>query len=281
MSPHPVAGRETTRGEGVTGLGRFALARRTSTICSSMNLITAAWPDVPGFDTAFSHSLVEAVGDGQLGDTLRLHRTGPIVAFGRRDVVSPGYRQALRATIARGFQPVERLAGGRAAVFHEETLAFSWATPASEPRADVEFRFRHISRILAEAIRSLGVDARVGEVPGEYCPGAFSINARGKEKIMGVGQRLIRGAAHVGGVIVVDGADRIRDVLMPVYDALDIEWDPTTSGSIAREVGSVGLSAVHDAVVQRFELEGSLTPIRPPDPLVTRAAAMVPTHLPR
>ena len=37
---------------------------------------------------------------------------------------------------------------------------------------------------------------------------------------MGVGQRLVRGAAHVGGVVVVDQGDRIRDVLLPVYDAL-------------------------------------------------------------
>ena len=32
-----------------------------------MNLITASWPDVAGFDTAFSHALVQAVAAGELG----------------------------------------------------------------------------------------------------------------------------------------------------------------------------------------------------------------------
>ena len=131
-----------------------------------------------------------------------------------------------------------------------------------------------------EALRSLGVDARVGEVPGEYCPGAFSINARGREKVVGVGQRLIRGAAHVGGVIVVDGAGRVRDALMPVYDALDIDWDPATSGSVAREVGPIDLQTVRGAVVDRFATDGTITSIDPPAIVVETASALVESHLP-
>jgi lipoate-protein ligase A len=114
---------------------------------------------------------------------------------------------------------------------------------------------------MAEAFRSLGVDARVGEVPGEYCPGAHSVNARGAVKVMGVGQRVVRRAAHVGGVIVVGGADRVRDVLVPVYEALELRWDPGTAGSLRDEVPGVTWEdagrAVEDAFSARFQLVGS------------------------
>ena len=36
-----------------------------------------------------------------------------------------------------------------------------------------------------------------GEVAGEYCPGQHSVNARGERKLMGVGQRLIRGRGRM------------------------------------------------------------------------------------
>ena len=39
-------------------------------------------------------------------------------------------------------------------------------------------RFEEVAGLIADALRALGVDARVGEVPGEYCPGAYSVNAR-------------------------------------------------------------------------------------------------------
>ena len=84
------------------------------------------------------------------------------------------------------------------------------------------------------------MDARVGEVPGEYCPGEYSVNAaRPAASSSGIGQRVIKGAAHIGGVIVVAGRERVRDVLVPVYEALGLEWDPATAGSVEDEVGPV------------------------------------------
>jgi lipoate-protein ligase A len=105
---------------------------------------------------------------------------------------------------------------------------------------------------MVEAFRDLGVDARVGEVPGEYCPGEHSVNAGGRRKLMGVGQRLIQGAAHVGGVVVVGGGDRVRDVLTPVYRDLGLEWDPTTAGSLRDEVPDLGWDAALAAIEARF-----------------------------
>jgi lipoate-protein ligase A len=209
-------------------------------------------PDNPALGTAVSRAILNRVAAGELPPTLRLHHPGPILAFSRQDRASPGFAAAVRAAREAGFEPVLRLAGGRAAVFHERTLACSWAVPDPRPAARTMERFRELAELLAAALDGLGVDARVGEVPGEYCPGAWSVNAGGRTKLVGMGQRLIAGAAHRGAVVVVGGSDRIRDVLGPVNDALGLAWDPATAGSIEDELGEVGVSQVEEAILSRL-----------------------------
>ncbi len=228
-----------------------------------IRLVTEAFAESPALDTAVSRALLQRVSSGFEPETLRLFRPGPIVAFGPQDVRAQGYRAAVQATRDEGFHAVNRLAGGRAAVFHDGTIAFAWTIPDADPRARVWERFDEIADIMAAALRSLGVDARVGEVPGEYCPGKHSVNARGAKKLMGVGQRTISRAAHVGGVLVVSGSRRIRDVLTPVYDALELEWDPEATGSVEDELGVGDFQAVKQAVLNEFAsryelIEGSL-----------------------
>jgi octanoyl-[GcvH]:protein N-octanoyltransferase len=241
-------------------------------------LVRDSFPDPPALDTGVSRATLELVSEGSLPETLRLHRPAPIVAFGPRDLVEPGALAAVAAARARGFAAVERLAGGRAAVFHEGTVAFSWAMPDPSPREGIRARFELLATIVVEALRSLGVDARVGEVPGEYCPGAHSVNARGARKLMGVGQRVVGRAAHVGGVVVVSGADRVRDVLEPVYAALGLEWDPATAGSVQDEVPGTGWETVAEAIIDRFADRFDLDEGSLPDGVLVRARELVPGH---
>ena len=182
-----------------------------------------------------------------------------MIAFGRQDVNSPGYPEAVAAARAGGFEAVERLAGGRAAVFCEQTIAFAWAGPADDVWPGTHDRFGRIAGIVERALRRLGVDARTGEIPREYCPGEYSINAGGRTKLAGIGQRLIRGAWHIGGVIVVDEGERVRDVLVPVYEALGLDWDPATAGAVANEVPG----ATWEEVAQALRAE--LPPHQPGD----------------
>lgn len=230
-----------------------------------IRLVREGFPDPPALDTAVSHALLRRVAAGLEPQTLRLHRPGPVVAFGPRDRVAPGYPAAVATARERGFAAVERLAGGRAAVFHEGTIALSWSMPDPSPREGIGRRFDRVAGILVEAFRSLGVDARVGEVPGEYCPGDHSVNAGARTKVAGVGQRVVAGAAHVGGVLVVEGSGRIRDVLVPVYAALGLPWDPATVGSLADEVPGVTWADAVAAVTDGFRAvldveEGRLSP---------------------
>jgi lipoate-protein ligase A len=154
-----------------------------------------------------------------------------------------------------------RLAGGRAAAFHEGTLALAWASPAERPVAGTRARFERLAGMVARALRGMGVDARVGEVPGEYCPGAWSVNARGAVKLAGIGQRLIAGGAHAGGVVVVSDSGLLRSALEPVYEALELDWDPATAASVEDEVAGATLDGVEAAIIaelgRHFELVDS------------------------
>jgi octanoyl-[GcvH]:protein N-octanoyltransferase len=200
------------------------------------------------------------VAAGELPATIRIHRPAREVAFGRQDVGSPGYPAALRAAEAAGFAGVERLAGGRAALFHEGTIAIARAYPDPQPPRHTYARFEEMSELVAAALASIGVDARVGEVAGEYCPGAYSVNARGTRKLVGIGQRMIRGGAHVGVVIVVSGSRLLRDTLVPVYEALGLDWDPDTAGSVSDELGrAVDRDEVADALLSQLRGRQALT----------------------
>lgn len=206
----------------------------------------------PARSTAVARAVLLRVADGELPATFRLHRPGRILAFSKQDAASPGFTDAVRAAREIGFEPVVRLAGGRAAVYHEETLALSWAVPDPRPSARTEARFHELAEMLRDALSDLGVDARIGEVPREYCPGAWSVNARGATKLVGTGQRLIAGAAHRGAVIVVGGSDLVREALVPTYEALGLDWDPATAGSVEDEVGQVTAPQVADLIVARL-----------------------------
>jgi lipoate-protein ligase A len=225
-----------------------------------LQLIEASIAGDPALDTAVSRAILERVGAGQLPATLRLGRPGAMVAFAKQDAVSGGYPEAVRAARADGFEAVLRLAGGRAAVFHEGTVALAHAVPEPDPRPGTHARFEQTAGLVAAALRRLGVDARVGEVAGEYCPGSYSVNARGVLKLAGIGQRLVRGAAHTGGVIVVEGADRVRDVLVPVYEALGLQWEPASAGAVSDERPEAGWEAVRDALVAEYAERYELVP---------------------
>ncbi len=218
----------------------------------TIRLLTESYAQRAALDTAVSRSMLRRASDGDEPETLRLYRPGAIVAFGPQDTRSPGYKDAVAIARNGGFEAVKRLAGGRAAVFHEQTIAFSWVIPDADPKRNVEERFEEIADIMARAFQELGVDARVGEVEGEYCPGKYSVNARGKTKLMGVGQRIAVKAAHVGGVVVVDGSERVRDILVPVYGALGLDWDPDTTGSVRDEAPGVSYDDVQKAILDQF-----------------------------
>ena len=226
---------------------------------TSVRLLGQPSPRGPAFGTALSAAILQRVARGERPATARLNRPGRVVTFGRRDTVSDGYAAAVEAARAGGYEAVERIAGGRAAAYNGAALNLSLATHDPSPARSTQSRFEAMAELVRETLAGLGVDARVGEVEGEYCPGAFSVNAEGRLKLAGIGQRMIKGGAHVGCVIVAADSAGLRGVLVPVYEALGLGWDPATAGSVEDVVEGVTTDqvagALRAALERRFELE--------------------------
>ena len=203
---------------------------------------------------------LEAVARGEGHGWLEWDRPKPSAAFSRRDVTSPGFVGATRAMRARGFAPFVRPVGGRLVAYHEGALVLDLLVRDSDPRAGTTARFRRVADALAVGLRRLGVDARVGGLPGEYCPGTWSVNAGGRHKLAGTGQRLAQGALLFSAVIVVADPQPLRDAMTEAYLLLGLDIDPTTVGSVSDDVPGVTLDDVEvtlgEALSEALDLEG-------------------------
>ncbi|WP_255169110.1 lipoyl protein ligase domain-containing protein [Natrononativus amylolyticus] len=166
------------------------------------------------------------------------------VAFGRRDSRLEGYDRARAAADEAGFPPVERSVGGRAVAYDgETTLAFARTEPVADFRRGTDGRYDRLTADVAAALRDLGVEPEPGEPADSFCPGAHSLSASvdgAPAKLVGIAQRVTTEAALVSGILVADNRSALAGVLEPVYDALDVPFDPTTVGSVAAAGGSAG-----------------------------------------
>jgi uncharacterized peroxidase-related enzyme len=137
---------------------------------------------------------------------------------------------------------------------------------------------RHAHRITdddLDRVRALGVDARVGPVPREFCPGEFTVNARGAVKLVGTAQRVVRHASLLAASVAVVGAERLRAVLVDVYAALELDMDPATVGAVAEDVPGVGVDDVARAVVAAY---GSVDEGRLEAATLVLASSLEPWH---
>jgi lipoate-protein ligase A len=223
-----------------------------------VDLLEGSAGDDPALDVALPHALLGLVAENRRAPVLRSYRPRPTVAFGRRDSFLPGFARAADAAGRRGYTPVVRGAGGRAAAYDEGCLVLDEISPADDAMTGIQARFVDAAELQARALRGIGVDARVGELPGEYCPGEFSVNARGKTKLIGAAQRIVRGAWLVSTVVVVDSGSRIKAVLEDVYAELGLEWDPATSGAVADEVPGVSVEDVRGAILAEYAERATL-----------------------
>ena len=228
----------------------------------------AAGHDPP--QLAAAEAIGQRVSDGREPETLRIYRPAPTVSFAPRDVRSRGYAAARTAARASAFATFERRSGGHAMAVHEQTIVVDWLIPDPAPRAHIQERFADAAALLTDALDSLGVDARLGAVAGEFCPGRYSVSARGRSKLVGLAQRLHARAACVSAVLIADGNERIRGVLLPVYRALALPWNPETVGSVAAEVGGVTVDQAEQAIVAAFARRHQLLPASP-EPDATRS----------
>ena len=173
-------------------------------------------------------------------------------SFGRRDTRLPGFPEAAAAARAAGFEPVVRATGGRAVAYTGASLVVDHVRQAPGSTGGQDDRFAEFGRRFVDLFRGFGIDARLGAVPGEYCPGAHSVNARGTEKLVGTAQRMVPGAWLFSSLVVVGDVDRLRPVLAEVYGRLGQDFDVGSVGSLSREVPGLDIDTVEAAVVDAY-----------------------------
>ena len=223
-----------------------------------MNLVTESYAENPSLDIAISKALLDRISNGEEEDTLRIYVPPKVVAFGPQDVVSRGYDSAKASAVLHGFQGTRRIVGGRAVAMTDTTIAFSIIKRSDRPRSGLIPRFIGVSNSLRAVLRNLGVDANIGKIEGEYCPGDFSVNARHMKKIIGVGQRIASRATYLGGIIVVANNRSIKEILSDVYSHLEIVWNPNSVGSISDEIGQVTIQNVIKELIEEFSMHNDL-----------------------
>jgi octanoyl-[GcvH]:protein N-octanoyltransferase len=205
----------------------------------------------PQQDMEASTAALAALGEPGAAARLRVHRPRPTAAFSRVDSLAPGFPAAQDAARAHGFVPVVRPAGGRLAAYHRGALVLDLVAPHPEARRNIRERFSVAAQALAGGLRELGVDARVGPVPGEYCPGDFSVNSGGATKLVGTAQRLTRYGYLFSAVVLVADPEPVREVLRAAYAALEFGWDPASVGCVADAVPGVTVDDVAAVLVPR------------------------------
>lgn len=233
----------------------------------------------PLLDVAIGPALLAAAGRSGGPDRLRLYRPAPTVAFSGRDCATPGIGEAAAAARAGGFVPVRRGPGGRAAAYHRGALCLDHVAAEAAGRSDIRSRFRDFGALLVDALRAVGTDAHLGPVPGEYCPGEFSINDGHGHKLVGTAQRLVRGGWLFGTVILVTGSEPVRSVLVDAYRALGLDWNPATVGSVEDTVPGATVADVRSAVLDAYARLGELVPAALPPEVLDDAANRRERHL--
>ncbi|MDS0219856.1 lipoate--protein ligase family protein [Haloarcula sp. S1AR25-5A] len=178
---------------------------------------------------------------------LRVWRPHRQVAFGRRDANSDGYDQARQAARDRGYTVIERAVGGRAVAYTGSTVSFALAEPTESPRETIDARYEWATAAVKRALDDCGIIAQTGEPDASFCPGSHSLQAGGK--IAGLAQRVRQSVAVIGGIIVVRDHEAIAGVLAPIYEALDVPFDPQSVGSVANAGGDDD----HDRVIAALE----------------------------
>lgn len=234
--------------------------------------------DDPALEMATAHALLRRASRGESLGSLRVFRPTRMVAFGRRDTNRPGFPDAAQACRGAGFTPVVRASGGRAVACTPAALVVDHVQRDPASLGGMDSRFEDYGAMLGDVLSDFGIDARVGEVPGEYCPGAHSVNARGTVKLIGTAQRMVRDAWLFSSVLVHDDAAILQPLLAEVYAALEVEFDPTSVGAFAQEAPGVSLETLEQAVIGAYDDRFGLVASTVSPTVLDEARAMVADH---
>lgn len=185
----------------------------------------------PANDIEVAPKLLRYSIEKSAGTFARIYRPQRTVALTSRDISTDGYNSALIQAEKLGFTPVVRSPGGRAVAYHEECLVFEVLSHDPNPHQLINERFEAIGEVFVESFDRLGISAKLGQVPREFCPGKYSVISQ-NVKLVGTAQRIALGGWLIGASVIVRNAAPVREVLNNVYRALELDMDPSTIGSL-------------------------------------------------
>lgn len=237
--------------------------------------------DEPALELALARAMLTEARGGEVEESLRIYRPAePVAVFGRRDTRLPGFPDAVEVARAAGFEPVVRATGGRAVAYTGAALVVDHVRHEAGALGGQDERFEAFGQRFVDLFREMGVDARLGAVPGEYCPGAQSVNARGVVKLVGTSQRIVKNAWLFSSLVVLGDAGRLRPVLTEVYAALGQPFDDASVGSVSDEARDRGRAAdqLERRLVDAYRSHG-IEPTPLDDDTLTLAAELAPQHV--
>ncbi len=183
---------------------RFGDDRSVGTYTGGMGwrlLEAQAPPDSPAMGVAWDEALLR-VGTRP---TLRLWINRPCLVLGRFDVRLPRLAHAVGVLGREGVALVRRSSGGTA-VWHDATvLNVSVVVPKADAPAGVHETFESLGAGMVAGLRSLGLEAGFGRVPGTYCDGPHNLVVGGR-KVAGLSQARKRGTVLVHASVLVGTA---------------------------------------------------------------------------
>jgi lipoate-protein ligase A len=217
-------------------------------------------------DLTASTKLISMVAaNPELGRIVRIYRPAPTVAFSGLERRLPGFQDAVGEAAAFAFEPVIRPAGGRMVAVDQDWVILDIITPELEKTFSHREVYLEFGEVLVNVLRELGIDANLGPVAGEYCPGDYSINARGKIKLVGTAQRVQRGARLFSACIPISISYSVAALFERVNAELGLDWNPETLGGLDEEAPQITADALEDKLIEAFapEVDGfeSLTDV--------------------
>lgn len=201
-------------------------------------------------------SLLKDVSAGLRADTLRIYIPQATMAFGQRDARAVGFDSAVATARVHGFEPLVRKAGGRAMPYHHGCLVVDHIQAEKNAVLSSRERFAAFGEYFATLFQGFSIDARVGEIAGEYCPGEFSVHANvGAEwqvKLVGTAQRVVNGAYLFSSALVISDPEPLREVLTPIYADLDLPLRPSTIGAASDANSAITVDSVINAILETY-----------------------------
>ena len=220
-----------------------------------MELLTPGRFEDPAIGYGYQRVIFEQVAAKERPATVSITPSTRHVGVTRSDTFRPGFSDAVRASHEEGCPVLVRTAGGGATAAGAGTFGFSIIRPASEELGrGIPQRYDEAAALVLGAFSRLGLAAEVGEVRDEFCPGDHSIRVGGWKhgiKLCGIAQRVTRRATSVGGIVLVEGEEKLAQVLEKVYGALGLPFRPGSVGSARR----AGNGAPVEAFLEAFAAE--------------------------